>query len=279
MRRLLVGTIVAVGFGGPVLAADMPLKAARGYAPAPFNWSGCYLGGFAGGAWHDNGVTFTDLGNNQFGAFSGGLVRSRTEGRHSWNADLDSSFIGGGTVGCNWQPMGSPLVFGIEGEAGYIRLHGSALDPQISSTLPVSALRRTPDVLGSAKVGDWYGMVTGRVGYAWAQSLLYVKGGAAFIPVRSSVVDECLVEANGCGNWIISTAAKETFTTWTVGGGLEWALADAWSVKAEYMFIGLGNHDALTTCGLSTNPSGGTTPGGRSVSLTSSAEYTRQRLA
>jgi opacity protein-like surface antigen len=43
----------------------------------------------------------------------------------------------------------------------------------------VAALRGAPDVLGSAKVGDWYGMVTGRVGYAWGQMLIYIKGGVA----------------------------------------------------------------------------------------------------
>src|SRR5262249_36522164 len=86
-------------------------------------------------------------------------------------------FFGGGTLGCNWQPVNSPFVLGLEGEAGYMRLSGNAFDPRtIISTQTVL------DVLGSAKVGDWYGMVTGRLGYAWDRWLLYVKGGAAFVP-------------------------------------------------------------------------------------------------
>jgi len=253
--------MTVVGMAGTAIAADLRVKAPIA-APAPFNWSGCYIGGYVGGAWHDrDGATFTDLGNSQFGAFAGGLTLGRVEGRHSWSTDLDSSVIGGGTVGCNWQAVGSPFVFGIEGEAGYMKLEGSAFDPLINATLPVTALRTTPDVLGSAKIGDWYGMVTGRLGYAFDRTLLYVKGGAAFVPVRSSVVDTCLVVTAGCGNWIISTSGKETVTTWTIGGGVEWAVAGNWSIKGEYMFIGLGHHDALTTCGTSFNPTG-TTPGG-----------------
>jgi opacity protein-like surface antigen len=53
---------------------------------------------------------------------------------------------------------------------------------QNQRNLPSSARTQTVlDVLGSAKVGDWYGMVTGRLGYAWDRWLLYVKGGAAFV--------------------------------------------------------------------------------------------------
>ena len=65
-------------------------------------------------------------------------------------------------VGCNWQPVGSPFVLGIEGEASYMKLQGSAFDPLRSPTLAAA----TPDVLGNGKIGNWYGMITGRVGYA-----------------------------------------------------------------------------------------------------------------
>jgi len=173
---------------------------------------------------------------------------------------LDSSVIGGGTLGCNWQPVGSVFVLGVEGEGGYMKLKGSAFDPLISPTLTVAALRGTPDVLGSAKVGDWYAMVTGRLGYAFDHVLVYAKGGAAFVPTRASVVDNCRDVAAGCGNWIISTEASNTITTGTIGGGVEWAFSPNWSIKAEYMFISL-NH-TLTSCGTSINNLGGITPGG-----------------
>ena len=235
-------------------AADMPLKAPPRLAPS-FSWSGCYIGGYIGGAWNGgDGATFTDqgqVGNSQssFLSYSGGVVGARIVPPHSWSADLDSSVIGGGTLGCNWQPVGSSFVLGIEGEAGYMRLTGQAFDP--NTIKGENNTQTTPDVLGSAKVGDWYGMVTGRLGYAWDRTLIYVKGGAAFVPTRGAVVDACNTE--GCGNWLVSTAGSRTVTTWTLGGGIEWAFAPSWSVKAEYMFIALGDNGGFRTCGTATN--------------------------
>jgi hypothetical protein len=52
------------------------------------------------------------------------------ENQHSWNIGLGSSV----TAGCNWQPVGSAFVLGIEGEASYLKLQGSAFDPLRSPT-------------------------------------------------------------------------------------------------------------------------------------------------
>ena len=40
----------------------------------------------------------------------------------------------------------------------------------------------------------------------------------------------------------------DTITTWTVGGGIEWAIYNNWSIKGEYMW------DGLTTCGFAAAP-------------------------
>ena len=100
------------------------------------------------------------------------------------------------------------------------------------------------------------------MGYAWDRTLLYVKGGAAFVPTRASVVDACQSTAAGCGNWLISTSDSKTVTTGTLGGGIEWALGSNWSIKGEYMFIGLGDRHVSTSCGLATLASGATVSGG-----------------
>jgi outer membrane immunogenic protein len=234
-----------------------------------FSWTGCYLGGYVGGAWQGgDGATFTDQGQNGIGpagsiavppflSYSGGAVAARLVPAHSWNSDLSSSFIGGGTLGCNWQPVNSPFVLGLEGEAGYMRLSGNAFDPRT-----IIGTQTVLDVLGSGKVGDWYGMVTGRLGYAWDRWLLYVKGGAAFVPTEASVLDACQNTGVGCGNWLISTSGSKTVTRWTVGGGLEWAFAQSWSVKGEYMFIGLNDGSGFQTCGPVTTPAGTILAGG-----------------
>lgn len=256
MRKYLLAGVVAVALPATAFAADIPMKAPpRPPVPVLYSWTGCYLGGYVGGAWQgSNGAEFTDLGNTTRGSFSGGVVASNNVPSHSWSDDLGSSFIGGGILGCNWQPVGSPFVFGIEGELGYLRLTGEAFDP---NTLVRS--QTTLDVLGSATIGNWYGMATGRLGYAFDRVLLYVKGGAAFVRTQASVLDQCT--ATGCGNWLISTSGSQTITTWTIGGGLEWAFAQNWSVKGEYMFIGLNDHD-FQTSGIATTSTGAVVSGG-----------------
>ena len=252
LGSIVLSVFVMAGRAG---AAD--LRVATPPPPA-FNWSGCYVGGFVGGARSDGDMTFTDLGNAQFRSYSGGIIAGRLENQHSWNIGPGSSVTAGGTGGCNWQPVGSPFVLGIEGEASDMKLQGSAFDPLRSPTLAAA----TPDVLGNGKIGNWYGMITGRVGYAWDRTLFYVKGGAAFVQLEASVADACQTVAAGCGNWIISTRdTTDTITTWTVGGGIEWAIYNNWSIKGEYMFIGSG--DGLKTCGFAAAPGGVAVSGGQ----------------
>ena len=250
--------LVALTLGGTASAADLRTPPRAAPAPVLYNWTGCYIGGYVGGAWNDRDATFTDQGNATFRSYSGGIVGGRLENPHSWNVGLDSSVIGGGTLGCNYQPAGSAFVFGIEGEVGYMKLEGSAFDPLRSPTRV--AVR--PDVLGSAKIGDWYGMITGRLGYAWGPAMIYVKGGAAFLRAEASIADACNTTAIGCGNWLVATTDSSSFATGTLGGGLEWAFAGNWSVKAEYMFIGLGDSHVVTTCGVAATPAGTPVAGG-----------------
>jgi hypothetical protein len=80
---------------------------------------------------------------------------------------------------------------------------------------------------GRAIVRQMDGMITGRLGYALGPTLIYIKGGAAFVPVQASVLDQCALIAAGCGNWLISTSDSHTITTGTLGGGVEWAFASS----------------------------------------------------
>src|SRR5262252_8228067 len=109
MNRILRGTTAIVGLlaassAGAADLARAPAYKAPAQMPMPYyNWSGFYVGGYVGGAW-GNSVTVTDVGG--FNAPAG----------HQWSYDLDSSVIGGGTIGLNYQV--GQWVWGIEGEVG-----------------------------------------------------------------------------------------------------------------------------------------------------------------
>jgi outer membrane immunogenic protein len=238
MKKFLVATAASVALVASASAADIGYRPPPPVAPVvpvalPFNWTGCYLGGFVGGAWADD-VTV----NNGYAQVLG-LPYS------SWNYSLDSSFIGGGTAGCNWQPLGSAFVLGIEGELGAIDLNGSAYDP----LFPLG-----PNVLNaSAKIGDWYGMITGRGGFAIDRVLFYVKGGVAFVDESVTVTHPAFPNL---GIPAVAATASSNNAHWTLGGGIEWAFANNWSIKGEYMFIGTDNNSPCGFVGSGPIPAG-----------------------
>jgi outer membrane immunogenic protein len=213
MKTILLASAAAVVMVGAASAADLPL------APPAFSWTGCYLGGFLGGAWTE-GVTISN-GYAQLPGFP----------NSAWGYSLSNSLIGGGTLGCNWQPVGTPWVLGIEGELGSIHMTGAGSDPQFLLG---------PNLLSaSAKIGDWYGLVTGRAGLSFDRLLFYVKAGAAFVDETATVTHP---EFAGVTPAVIAAANNKNNVYWTLGGGVEWAFAGNWTVKAEYMFIGTDNN-------------------------------------
>jgi outer membrane immunogenic protein len=213
---LIIGTVGAS-------AADL---GARPYTKAPvvapiFNWSGFYIGGFVGGAVADRDATSTEPVTAGGVFYNGPLPNSYS---------LSNSFIGGGTVGWNYQPVGSSWMIGIEGEAGYIRLNRTIQD--INAFNNGFAL---PDSLDNTRLGDWYGVVAGRLGIAAGQFLLYGKGGAAFINKNYSFSDTCT--AAPCGPSGLVIGRSDTYVTWAAGGGVEYAFTPNWSIKGEYLYL------------------------------------------
>ena len=103
--QLLLATVVATLVAAPAMPADLARKEAVPVYPVPpvvvavYNWSGCYIGGQIGGQWGRWTTDVSDPGE-------GGIVGS----------DGSGSFIGGGQIGCNYQPAGSSLLIGVEGD-------------------------------------------------------------------------------------------------------------------------------------------------------------------
>ena len=74
----------------------------------------------------------------------------------------------------------------------------------------------------------------GRAGYAADRVLLYLTAGGAFANVQTNF--------NG-------TTTSHTQSGWTAGGGIEWAFADNWTAKVEYLYVNLGNFNCGLNCG------------------------------
>ena len=111
----------------------------------------------------------------------------------------------GGTAGYNWQAMGSPWVFGLEGDLDWTNIKGTFTD----ITCPT----------GCQTKNNWLGTARGRVGYAWDRVMPYVTGGLA-------VGD---IEANQSG----FAGVHDTKAGWAAGGGVEAALAGNWTASSN----------------------------------------------
>jgi outer membrane immunogenic protein len=125
----------------------------------------------------------------------------------------------GGTAGFNWQT--GHVVLGLEGDVDWSSLHGS------TTTLCPA---------GCNTNNDWLATVRGRAGYAFDRFLPYVTGGLAVGDIRATTPG--------------FAGASQTNAGWTVGGGLEFALTNNWTAKAEYVHVDLGNLNCGFSCGV-----------------------------
>jgi outer membrane immunogenic protein len=186
---------------GPGLAADFPAYKAP-LAPVLYSWTGCYIGGEGGGAW----------GTSSHTAASG-----RNAGQTITGNFGTTGGIAGGTIGCNYQ-VGSWVV-GAEEDMSWINTKGSTPDIPPFNINSVSTTQQ-----------DWLDTLRGRLGIAWGRTLIYATGGAAF---TGADVTACPLA--GC------VSQSKTVTGWTVGGGVEYAFLNGWSVKLEYLYADFGS--------------------------------------
>jgi outer membrane immunogenic protein len=218
LRRVILAGLSSValivpGFGGPVFATDMPVNKAPAYAPVPYyNWTGFYVGGHVG---------WGAVGENQTAISSTAGIIIIPPGTVI-NTD-SSSFLGGGQIGYNQQT--GNWVFGAEGDFSWTNAKASAT---IAGTLVANSFRTQ-----NANT-DWYATLTGRIGYAWDNWLLYVKGGAAWMNVN---YNNNVTVVPTIFNFPGST---DTRLGWTIGVGIEQALWNNWSWKLEYNYMDFG---------------------------------------
>jgi outer membrane immunogenic protein len=197
-------------------SADLrPVTKAPPYAaPAPYNWTGFYVGGHFGAGWGTVESSLTAISAAGLGTVPISLPLSS----HNVNG-----FLGGGQVGYNWQA--NPwLVLGIEGSFTGTGIEGTG-----------------PCVVGlfSCKTEvNWMADVTGRVGVTVGdRALVYVKGGVAWADTDYSATFAPIAGIN------VTATANDTRVGGLLGFGVEYGFLPNWSAKLEYNYVDFGDEN------------------------------------
>jgi outer membrane immunogenic protein len=236
MRSLLAAavTLFALASMNNAGAADLPVKAPPPAPadPAPYNWTGFYVGGNGGYAWTDP-KAFPLAATQSVAPLAGaGPLTWQADGIFPRTSNLgQSGAIGGLQAGYNWQF--SSWVTGVEADLDY---------SSASRSWPTAGCCSAPGAAGAtsniSRRLDALGTLRARFGFAADRSLFYVTGGLA---VGESTLGYAAAGTNVLGS-LGSTLNSTTVwqAGWTLGGGIEYAPWQHWSVKAEYLYYDLG---------------------------------------
>ena len=229
MRQTIAALLAVAAMGSGcesgALAADMPVKAQ--VAVPYYNWTGLYAGLNGGYGWTKDQVNMDP--NTSPGSllrYDLGLFPASLGGR-------TAGFVGGGQLGYNFQS--GKIVYGIEADYDYANINGSAAVTLFPAFVPGISL-----LTASNKKIESFGTLRARLGLAALdRSLIYATGGMAFGRAQLS---SSLTASFGCGP--VGICASNTTTAWragwTLGAGWEYAFANNWSGKIEYLYYDLG---------------------------------------
>src|SRR3979409_2554276 len=250
MRKLAIAAVTGSALLTGIVtanAADMAYKAAPiPMAPAVFSWTGFYIGANVGGAGSVNNggsvsaplfppfivlppaVPIPTVIPGQLDVLAGGGRRS--------------GVIGGGQIGYNWQV--NQFVLGVEADAVGTGLNGSSASASRTIGPPIFAVPVTQTVTVDFGHVEWMASFRGRAGFAVNQALFYVPGGAAvaeFAGSRTTLVNGPGINIPAAGTYVATNGGSSTRWGWTVGGGIEWAFTQNWSVAGEDRHTRFGN--------------------------------------
>ena len=168
---------------------------------APRDWSGPYLGAYAGLGLGDLKVKF--------------------DGIHPHSTDLDG-FAGGGLAG--WAFQSGALVVAIEADVGV-----TGQDGEVRDSVKLAAPDPYPYVDKFSK--PWEAHLRLRAGWACGDLLLFASGGLALAGVKfgyQDIYDQSY-------DW-----DRGTQLGWTAGGGVDYALDGSFALRLEYAYDDFG---------------------------------------
>lgn len=221
----------------PILAASLALSglacesaraadAVAPFAPATSSWPSFYVGATAGVAFN--------------------RVRAGTSGLSaSTQADIASGAVPASVTLRTTDEIGA-LQAGLMWRTGAIAFGAEA-------DLVAMNARKARSYLGVGSVASVYrakltslAMARARLGYMMGRTLIYATAGLARGRVRHSdsisptaMIGPSLGATMGSDPWF-DGARSRMKTGWAIGAGVEYALSEAVSVKAEYLYYNLG---------------------------------------
>jgi outer membrane immunogenic protein len=229
MKRLPAAGVAVFALMAPAMAADISTSAPiYSKAPAPWTWTGFYIGGTVGGQRGTDSIT---SGSDPIGWTPAGAASIDGSSATSIHPQ---GFIGGVEAGYNWQI--NSFVLGLEADMNW--LSGTATRNLTLVGIPGLT---AGDVMTNMTHVPFLATVRPRLGVTFDHALLYVTGGLAIGTLQTTDSFLSLSPA--------TVTQSSSLAGWTVGGGLEYAITRNWSVKGEYLHVDLGNANALIpTC-------------------------------
>lgn len=230
----LLAIAATFGFGSTAaFSADLAVKAPPESA---YQWSGCYVGLNAGG-----GASGTNFGSTVDPGTYLGAADAATVSADGSGSRNNSGVLAGGQLGCNWQT--GTLVLGVEGDFDYF--HSNPNINNNTAATGISLANGSPVAITQSLTTNFLATVRPRLGIAADRNFAYITGGAAFTAISYT---ETYSDANPApGPGAGAASASRSLVGWTAGAGWEYAFADQWTVRAEYLIAGFPTTNALGT--------------------------------
>jgi outer membrane immunogenic protein len=216
MKRILLAGIAALGLVGTASAADLAVKAPVAYVPV-FTWTGCYLGANAGwiGGKDDYNTYRWYYDNGDYIAIPRSFSTNESAGTF------------GGQFGCQFQTGG--WVIGGECDWNWSGLNE---DTTLRSLDP-NGFYYPADQTTHVRV-DWFSTARARLGFAWDRVMIYATGGLAYASY------DAYTHVDSGDPFFFRGGYHQNRFGYAVGGGLEWAFANNWTAKAEFLYLDFG---------------------------------------
>lgn len=226
MKRVFLTILAAALSIGQVHAADLLTAPTPHTHVAPqLSWTGFYAGLAVG--WAGNTINGNTLQAD--GTSSARTVRESAD-------QISRVLIGGLYLGAQKQ-VSSHAVLGIEGD--FSRLGGTSQSTDLVTPGGIWGGQTASEIFYRS---HW--LATGRLkmGLVVGPVMAYATGGIALSPEHEKRTQYIGNQITGLTELSFVESDRKLRTGFAIGGGVEWRLAQSWSIRGEYLHASFGEH-------------------------------------